>query len=48
MTPEALEAIADQAIRRGTGARDTRAIMEEGLAAAMYDIPSPRRRVARW
>ncbi|CDO05973.1 ATP-dependent Clp protease ATP-binding subunit ClpX [Mycolicibacterium cosmeticum] len=40
MTPEALEAIADQAIHRGTGARGLRAIMEEVLQPAMYDIPS--------
>src|SRR6187455_2605796 len=40
MTPEALEAIADQAILRGTGARGLRAIMEEVLQPAMYDIPS--------
>ncbi|MCV7211637.1 MULTISPECIES: ATP-dependent Clp protease ATP-binding subunit ClpX [Mycolicibacterium] len=40
MTPEALDAIADQAIHRGTGARGLRAIMEEVLQPAMYDIPS--------
>jgi ATP-dependent Clp protease ATP-binding subunit ClpX len=39
-TPEALEAIADQAIHRGTGARGLRAIMEEVLMPVMYDIPS--------
>ncbi|WP_149361461.1 ATP-dependent Clp protease ATP-binding subunit ClpX [Lolliginicoccus suaedae] len=39
-TPEALEAIADQAILRGTGARGLRAIMEEVLLPVMYDIPS--------
>ena len=38
--PEALEAIADQAILRGTGARGLRAIMEEVLNPVMYDIPS--------
>ena len=38
--PEALAAIADQAILRGTGARGLRAIMEEVLLPAMYDIPS--------
>jgi len=37
---EALEAIADQAIHRGTGARGLRAIMEEVLLPVMYDIPS--------
>jgi ATP-dependent Clp protease ATP-binding subunit ClpX len=39
-TDEALEAIAEQAIHRGTGARGLRAIMEEVLQPVMYDIPS--------
>lgn len=39
-TDEALEAIADQALHRGTGARGLRAIMEEVLGPVMYDIPS--------
>ncbi len=39
-TCTALEAIADQAILRGTGARGLRAIMEEVLLPVMYDIPS--------
>ena len=39
-TPDALDAIADQAIHRGTGARGLRAIMEEVLLPVMYDIPS--------
>ena len=39
-TPEALDAIAEQAIHRGTGARGLRAIMEEVLLPVMYDIPS--------
>ncbi|MGH3696489.1 MAG: ATP-dependent Clp protease ATP-binding subunit ClpX [Pseudonocardiaceae bacterium] len=39
-TGTALEAIADQAILRGTGARGLRAIMEEVLLPVMYDIPS--------
>ncbi|MDJ0111798.1 ATP-dependent Clp protease ATP-binding subunit ClpX, partial [Rhodococcus erythropolis] len=39
-TEEALDAIADQAILRGTGARGLRAIMEEVLLPVMYDIPS--------
>ncbi|HWC81400.1 MAG TPA: ATP-dependent Clp protease ATP-binding subunit ClpX [Pseudonocardiaceae bacterium] len=43
---KALEAIADQAILRGTGARGLRAIMEETLLPVMYDIPS-RSDVAR-
>ncbi|WP_028926412.1 ATP-dependent Clp protease ATP-binding subunit ClpX [Pseudonocardia acaciae] len=37
---DALEAVADQAILRGTGARGLRAIMEEVLQPVMYDIPS--------
>ncbi|MET9325770.1 ATP-dependent Clp protease ATP-binding subunit ClpX [Tsukamurella sp. NPDC003166] len=37
---EALGAIADQAIHRGTGARGLRAIMEEVLNPVMFDIPS--------
>jgi ATP-dependent Clp protease ATP-binding subunit ClpX len=37
---EALAAIADQAILRGTGARGLRAIMEEVLLPVMYEIPS--------
>jgi ATP-dependent Clp protease ATP-binding subunit ClpX len=36
---DALEAVADQAILRGTGARGLRAIMEEVLLPVMYDIP---------
>ncbi|WP_019809479.1 ATP-dependent Clp protease ATP-binding subunit ClpX [Saccharomonospora halophila] len=39
-TRTALEAIADQALLRGTGARGLRAIMEEVLQPVMYDIPS--------
>jgi ATP-dependent Clp protease ATP-binding subunit ClpX len=42
----ALEAIADQAILRGTGARGLRAIMEEVLLSVMYEVPS-REDVAR-
>ncbi|UVE94731.1 ATP-dependent Clp protease ATP-binding subunit ClpX [Dietzia sp. B32] len=38
-TDDALEAVADQAILRGTGARGLRAIMEEVLLPVMYDIP---------
>ncbi|HEY8471420.1 MAG TPA: ATP-dependent Clp protease ATP-binding subunit ClpX [Natronosporangium sp.] len=36
----ALEAIADQAMKRGTGARGLRAIMEEVLLPVMYEVPS--------
>ena len=39
-TVDALESIAEQAIKRGTGARGLRAIMEEVLQSAMYDLPS--------
>jgi len=39
-TADALEAIADQALLRGTGARGLRAIMEEVLLPTMYDLPS--------
>jgi ATP-dependent Clp protease ATP-binding subunit ClpX len=46
VTDEALEAIAQQAMRRGTGARGLRAIMEEVLLDTMYELPS-RSDVAR-
>ncbi|MCC6226696.1 MAG: ATP-dependent Clp protease ATP-binding subunit ClpX [Microthrixaceae bacterium] len=39
-TDEALEAVADQALTRGTGARGLRAILEEVLLGVMYDLPS--------
>jgi ATP-dependent Clp protease ATP-binding subunit ClpX len=39
-TDGALDAIADQALRRGTGARGLRAILEEVLLNTMYDLPS--------
>lgn len=45
-TDDALEAIADQAILRGTGARGLRAIMEEVLLSVMYEVPS-RQDIAR-
>jgi ATP-dependent Clp protease ATP-binding subunit ClpX len=45
-SPDALEAVADQAILRGTGARGLRAIMEEVLLSVMYEVPS-RKDVAR-
>ena len=37
--PLALEAIAEQALRRGTGARGLRAILEEVLLNTMYELP---------
>jgi ATP-dependent Clp protease ATP-binding subunit ClpX len=39
-TPDAMQAIAVQAIMRGTGARGLRAIMEEVLLNVMYELPS--------
>ena len=39
-TEAAMEEIADQALRRGTGARGLRAILEEVLLNVMYDVPS--------
>ncbi len=39
-SPEALDAIADLALLRGTGARGLRAIMESVLLSVMYDVPS--------
>ena len=38
-TDDGLEAIADQALLRGTGARGLRAILEEVLLNTMYDLP---------
>jgi ATP-dependent Clp protease ATP-binding subunit ClpX len=39
VTPDALVAIAEQALHRGTGARGLRAILEEVLLNTMYDLP---------
>ncbi len=39
-TDDAMRAIAEQAIMRGTGARGLRAIMEEVLLNVMYELPS--------
>ncbi|MGH8946813.1 MAG: ATP-dependent protease ATP-binding subunit ClpX [Acidimicrobiia bacterium] len=39
-TPDALDAISEQALKRSTGARGLRAIMEEVLLNTMYDLPS--------
>jgi ATP-dependent Clp protease ATP-binding subunit ClpX len=39
-TQDALEAVADQATLRGTGARGLRAILEEVLLSVMYEVPS--------
>src|SRR5271166_2841444 len=40
LTEDALEAVAQQALLRGTGARGLRAILEEVLLEVMYDLPS--------
>jgi ATP-dependent Clp protease ATP-binding subunit ClpX len=37
---EALAAVSEQAMKRGTGARGLRAIMEEVLLGVMYELPS--------
>jgi ATP-dependent Clp protease ATP-binding subunit ClpX len=39
-TEEALDEVAEQALKRGTGARGLRAILEEVLLNVMYDVPS--------
>jgi len=39
-TEDALHAIAQLAIKRGTGARGLRAVLEEAMLDVMYDIPS--------
>ena len=39
-TNDAIEAVADQALLRGIGARGLRAIMEEVLLPVMFDVPS--------
>jgi ATP-dependent Clp protease ATP-binding subunit ClpX len=45
-TDAALEVVAELAIKRGTGARGLRAIMEDTLLAVMYEVPS-RKEVER-
>ena len=40
MRPDSLEAVAEQAMLRGTGARGLRAILEEVLLDIMYELPS--------
>jgi ATP-dependent Clp protease ATP-binding subunit ClpX len=37
---DALEAVGEEALKRGTGARGLRAILEEVLLEVMYDLPS--------
>lgn len=38
--PEALKAVAEEALKRNTGARGLRSILEEVMLDVMYDIPS--------
>ena len=40
ITPDALEAFADEAVTRGTGARALRSIFERIMLDVMYEIPS--------
>jgi len=40
LTDDALDAVGDEALKRGTGARGLRAILEEVLLEVMYDLPS--------
>jgi endopeptidase Clp ATP-binding regulatory subunit (clpX) len=39
-TPDAVEAVADKALERGTGARGLRSILEEVLLKVMFEVPS--------
>jgi ATP-dependent Clp protease ATP-binding subunit ClpX len=47
-TSEAVEAVAEQALLRGTGARGLRAIMEEVLLPVMFDVPVRPTSPASW
>lgn len=38
--PEALEAVADTALKRGSGARGLRAVLEDAMLELMYEAPS--------
>ncbi len=40
LTQDAVEAVADRALARGTGARGLRAILEETLLTVMFEVPS--------
>jgi len=40
LTQDAVEAVADRALARGTGARGLRAILEETLLNVMFEVPS--------
>jgi len=48
LTEDALEAVAQQAMLRGTGARGLRAILEEVLLEVMYDCRAVRTSGAAW
>ncbi|MCZ7527008.1 MAG: hypothetical protein M5U14_11855 [Acidimicrobiia bacterium] len=39
-TDDALDGVSDEALKRGTGARGLRAMLEEVLLDVMYDLPS--------
>lgn len=39
-TEDGLEAVAELALKRGTGARGLRAVLEEAMLDLMYEIPS--------
>ena len=39
-TDDAMDAISEEALKRGTGARGLRAILEEVLLEVMYELPS--------
>jgi ATP-dependent Clp protease ATP-binding subunit ClpX len=41
-TPEAITAIASEALKRGTGARGLRTVIEEVMLDVMYEVPSAR------
>ena len=40
LTPKALEAAADEALKQGTGARGLRSILERALLDVMYELPT--------
>ena len=42
-TPQALLQIAQQALKKGTGARGLRSILEDLMLDVMYDIPSMKK-----
>jgi ATP-dependent Clp protease ATP-binding subunit ClpX len=41
-TPESLRAVAEEAMKRRTGARALRSIVEETMTNVMYDVPSQK------